>query len=271
MSHNYLYNSTFAHRMKQFLVIILIVSFGACSKYNKVLKSSDIDYKYRMALKYYEKKKYKYAQELFIEIMPFYKDKKEFPEIYYKYAYTAYYQKDYFNAENLFKGFIEAFPANAWAEEMEYMRAFSFYKQSPKPELDQTNTLKTIGLMQAFIGNRPNSARIEEATTIIDVCRQKLEDKEFKNAQLYYDIGYHKSAAIAFDNLIVNFPDSKKADLYKLMVIKAYYRYAKNSVEDKKVERIAYALGACDEFNYRFADSPLKTEVDSYYNLLKNL
>ncbi len=30
--------------------------------------------------------------------------------IYYKFAYCAYYLKDYANAENLFKGFVEVFP-----------------------------------------------------------------------------------------------------------------------------------------------------------------
>ncbi len=33
---------------------------------------------------------------------------------------------------------------------MDYMRAFTFYKQSPKVDLDQTNTTKTIGFMQGL-------------------------------------------------------------------------------------------------------------------------
>ena len=250
--------------MKYIFCCIIIIFAAGCSNVNKVLKSKDIDYKYKMANKYYEAKKYKIAQELLLDIFPYYKDKAEFQDLYYKYAYTAYYQKNYVDAENLFKRFASDFPNSNFAEEADYMNAYSYYKQSPKAELDQTNTYKSIGLMQTFISNHPKSARITEATEIIDNLRVKLEVKEYKNAQLYYNIGQFKSAAISFDNLIVNFPDSKDGDKYKLMVIKAYYKYALKSVAEKKGERFAFALNACEEFNYRFAESAYKNEVDQY-------
>ena len=53
--------------------------------------------------------------------------------------------KDYANAENLFKTFVETFPNSGKAEEADFMRAYCFYKQSPKAELDQTNTTKGNG------------------------------------------------------------------------------------------------------------------------------
>jgi outer membrane protein assembly factor BamD len=42
--------------------------------------------------------------------MPFFRGRPEFEDIYYKYAYTAFYQKDYMNAENLFKTFLKFIP-----------------------------------------------------------------------------------------------------------------------------------------------------------------
>ena len=133
------------------LIIFLVtaVIFSSCSKFTKVQKSTDYDYKLKMANEYFEKKKYNQAQQLFEELFPILKGTEKFEDVYYKYAYCAYYQRDYFNAENLFKGFVEVFPTSARAEEMDYMRAYCFYKQSPKVELDQTNTHKTIGLMQS--------------------------------------------------------------------------------------------------------------------------
>ncbi len=121
-----------------------------------------------MAEQHYAKKKYNYSQQLYEEVLPYYKGQQEFEDIYYKYAYTAYYQKDYLNAENLFKTYLEVFPNSSRAEEIDYMRAYTFYKQSPKAELDQTNTIKAIGMMQTFINTHPGSARIKEATEIID-------------------------------------------------------------------------------------------------------
>ena len=40
--------------------------------------------------------------------------------------------KNYKDAENLFKGFLEVFPNSPKAEEIDYMHAYCFYKQSPK-------------------------------------------------------------------------------------------------------------------------------------------
>ena len=90
------------------------------------------------------------------------------------------------------------FPNSTKAEEMDYMRAYTFYKQSPKAELDQTNTIKAMGMMQTFINTHPGSARNKEATEIIDKCRAKLEVKDHKAAQLYYDMGQFQGGGSRF-------------------------------------------------------------------------
>ena len=65
----------------------------------------------------------------------------------------------------------------------------------------------------------------EFTTAIIDEIRAKLEVKDYKSSQLYYNLGYYRAAAISFGSLIDNYPDSDKNDEYKLMVIKSYYLY----------------------------------------------
>src|SRR6185503_9213900 len=133
-------------RLIPFFIALFFLS--SCSKgITKILKNPDPEYKLRYAEQYFVKKKYSKAQTIYEDVLPFYKTRPEFADIYYKYAYCAYYQGDYFNAENLFKTFIEIFPNSPKSEEMDYMRAYSFYRQSPKPELDQTNTIKAIGMM----------------------------------------------------------------------------------------------------------------------------
>ena len=82
------------------------------------------------------------------------------------------------------------------------MRAYTFYMQSPKVELDQTNTTKTIGFMQAFLNTHPGSDKTKEATDIIEKCRAKLELKDFRAAQLYYDLGYFRAAGVALNSLM---------------------------------------------------------------------
>lgn len=255
--------------MRSFVFIALAVfSLSACSEFSKVQKSTDYDYKLRMADKYYINKKYNYAQQLYEELFPLLKGQPQFEDVFYKFAYCSYYLKDWLQAENLYKQFVEVFPTSPRAEEMEYMRAYTFYRQSPRQEMDQTNTQKSIGLMQTFINTHPGAtARIAEATDIIDKCRAKLELKQFKNAELYYNLGQYRASAIAFTSLMNAFPDSDKSEEYKLQVIKSYYLFASNSIDEKKIERFEEVLKECNDFSDRFPESKLQKDVDRYQNL----
>ncbi len=76
---------------------------------------------------------------------------------------------------------------------------------------------------------------MQEAGKIIDELRAKLEGKEYKSAELYYNMGHYRAAAIAYTSLMNNFPDTKKGDEYKMQVIKSYYLYAQNSYERKSL------------------------------------
>lgn len=250
------------------LVVLAIAT--SCSKYGKIFKSKDFEYKLKMADELYAKKKYKVAQELYEELFPVFKGTGKFEELYYKDAYCFYYMKDYLQAQQLFKGFLEVFPNSAKAEEVDFMHAYCFYKQSPKLELEQVNTNKAIGMMQTFINTHPGSERNKEATEIIEKCRVKLEQKEYRSAELYYNLGQFRAAGIAFANLINNYPESQKGDEYKLKVVKAYYKFAKMSFEDKQIERFEKVITEYEDFADRFPESKLLKEAESYRNLSQN-
>lgn len=252
--------------MNRFIYLLLVLFFfsSCASKFGKIMKSPDNEYKYKMAEQFFAQKKYSQAQVLFEDLFPAFKGTARFEDLYYKYAYCSYYLKDYASAENLFKTFVETFPNSPKAEEGDFMRAFSFYKQSSKPELDQTNTIKTMGQMQTFINTHPGSGRIKEASDIIDASRAKLEIKDSKNAQLYFNLGYFKAAAIAYATLLDNFPDTPSGDEYKYMVVKSYFEYASLSVEEKQVERFDKVVSESLDFADRFPESKYAKSVETY-------
>ena len=250
--------------------LAVLLTTGCGKSMTKLLKNPDASYKLRRAEQFFVKKDYIKAQQVYEDIMPFFKTSKEFEDIYYKYAYCAYHLSDFMNAENLFKSYLEIFPTSGQAEEIDYMRAYCFYKQSPKAQLDQTSTLRAMGMMQTFINTHPGSPRNKEATDIIDICRAKLETKDFLSAQLYYDLGQFRAAGVAFTSLLNAYPESYRADEYKLMVIKSYFRFAEMSIEDKKVERFEQVVNECFEFVDRYPESKLKKEVDNFLNSSQN-
>lgn len=243
----------------------MVFFLASCSnKFGDALKSKDNEFKYKMAENFYANKQYVYAQQLYEQLFPYIKGTERYEDMYYKFALCFYNDKDYPNAENIFKTFAETFPSSKKAEESEYNRAYCYYKQSPKVELDQTTTRKAMSLMQAFINGHPGSTRNKDANDIIDACREKLELKDFKSAELYFNIGQYRSAATAFNNLYEDFPDSKRADEYKLQVIKSYYKFAELSFDFKQEERFQKVLNECTDFVERFTESPYLTEVKKY-------
>ena len=253
-----------------FLIVFFALGLASCSKFAKVQKSNDYDYKLRMADKYYVAKKYNYSKQLYEELFPLMKGQPQFEDLFYKFAYCSYYLRDWMNAENLFKQFVEVFPNSPRAEEMDYMRAYTYYRQSPKVALDQTTTEKTIGLMQTFINTHPGSTRIKEASEIIDKCRLKLEQKDLLSAELYYNMGKYRAAAIAYTSLMNAHPDSQRSDEYKFQIIKSYYLFASNSIDEKKPARFEQVVTECNDFTDRFPESKLIKEVERYSSLSQN-
>lgn len=259
-------------RQKSLIVLALIsLAFASCnSKFNKIMKSKDYEYKLKMADLYYEGKEYRLAQQLYEELYPVYKGTDKFEELYYKDAFCFYYMKNYRDAENFFKGFLEVFPNSTKAEEVDFMHALCFYKQSPKLELEQTNTAKSIGVLQTFINTHPGSPRLKEASEIIDKCRGKLEEKELRGADLYYKVGQFRAAAICYNTLLNNYPESTSGDTYKLQSIKSYYKFAKLSILDKQLERFEKVVTEYQDFADRFPESKLLKEAQEYRDLSLN-
>lgn len=258
----------FAHFMKIFFQIFVAAFFlASCSnsvKLGKVLKNKDKEYKLKMAEQFYAQKKYYQAQTVYEDILPLYKGDTRYEDMFYKYAYSIYNQGFYLNASDLFKTYTENFPNSNRLEELEYMRAYAFYKLSPKVELDQTNTYKAMSLMQAFINTHQQSPRAKDAADIIDLCREKLELKDYKSATLYYDLGYFKAAAISFTTLLSNYPDSKVGDQYEIDVIRSYFKYAENSYPIRQVERFEKVISEASEFKDRFPGSQLAAQAEDF-------
>ncbi|MCB0696772.1 MAG: outer membrane protein assembly factor BamD [Chitinophagaceae bacterium] len=251
-------------------VLVLAVLFSSCSGYERVLKSNDVNMKLEKANKYYEQKKYPQANAVYESLIPVMKNTRNYEPLYYRYTYTFYYMKDYISASYHFKNFAEFFPKSKDVEECEFMHAFCLFKESPKASLDQSYTHKTVGALQTFLNAYPTSKRAPEANRMIDACRKKLETKEAASAKLYYNIGHYKAASIAYQQVLLEYPESANSDKYQYMIVKAWYQYAKQSIKAKQEERYANALNAFRELKETYPQSKYTGEAQKYVTLADN-
>ena len=72
--------------VKKILVIFILFLNSACGEYQKILKSTDIDFKFQKAIEFFDNEEYVKAYPLFEELMTFYRGTNKAQEIYYYYA-----------------------------------------------------------------------------------------------------------------------------------------------------------------------------------------
>ena len=257
--------------LRPFLIIpVFLCLFSSCSTYDTVRKSSDINYKLTKANEYYDRKWYHRANELYHDLLPVMKGTKNYEALFYRYAYSFYYNKDYLSASLYFKTFVDYFPNGKDAEEAQYMAAMCLFKVAPKAALEQTNTIKAMEAMQAFINQHPESKLVADANKYIESGRKKLEDKEADAAKLYYNIAQYKAAAIAYKEVINQYPESPNSDYYQYMVVRSLYMYAKASIDTKQEERYANAANAFNELKQSYPTSQYLKEGEKYALLSDN-
>ncbi len=257
--------------LKTILLLVFTVVMASCSKFQKLQKSTDIDKKYEAALAYYDKKDYYKANLLLEELIPLLRGRAEGEKAQLLYAYTHFYQRDMTMSSFYFKNFFETFPRSEQAEEAMYMYVFSLYEDSPKYNLDQTNTYTALSALQTFLNVYPNTAYREEINTIEAELTAKLEHKAYENAKLYYKLSqasiiYHKSALIAFDTFKANFPQSPRNEEIAYLKIETEYNLAKVSTEDKKKERYAKTIEYYENFIDRYPNSKYQRSAENLYD-----
>ena len=117
------------------------------------------------------------------------------------------------------------------------------------------NLKKNTQNYQQFVNLYPTSKNVAEANANIDELRLKLQRKDFETAKLYLKTEEYKSAVIAFNNLIKEYPDTQYKEEALYLIVKTYYDYAGKSVVQKKYERYKATIDAAANFIQLFPES----------------
>nr|WP_037497783.1 outer membrane protein assembly factor BamD [Sphingobacterium deserti] len=246
-------------------VVMVMFATSCKSRFEKLRASNNIAMKYQEAVKYYEKKKYAKALVLFDELMSKYRGQSEAEDLYYYTAYTSYRLSDYTSARFNFKNFATTYPNSPRAEECRFMSAYCFYQDSPRFSLDQENTRKAIDELQLFINLYPDGEKAKEAGDLIQKLRDKLEQKAYANARLYFDMGQpddYRAAVIAFESMLREYPDTRYAEEIEFLIVKAQYLFAQNSMPYRQEARYNEAIDYYQSFVDHYPQSKFKSDAD---------
>jgi len=242
-----------------------------CSNFNKIVKSTDYEFKYKKALEYYQDKDYSHASVMLKELVNVYRGTSTADDVYFYYAKSLFEQKDYILACHWFRTLLDEFSESERAEESQFMVGLCYYLQSPGPRLDQSATYKAIDALHLFVNLYPASSRKAKAESFINELRNKLVYKSYLTGKLYYDFENYKAAVIALTNSLKDYPETKYRENLMFMLLNAKYLLAINSVVAKKEQRLSNALDEYFAFVDEFPKSKNKKDADNYYEILAKL
>lgn len=199
---------------------------------------------YEKALKYYANQQYLSAARLFEELYPLSLGTPVADTLLFLFADCYYKNKDYELAAFHFKDYAKHYPGTPQAEEAHFLCVKSVFEVSPVYSVDQSSTLYAIDEMDLFIKTYPYSPHVEECNQMLDLLREKLAQKDFEIAKLYYNTDHYQAAQIAIKNFLKEYPNSKYAHEAVYMLVKNNHEYAKKSVSSKKKERYQACVDA---------------------------
>ncbi|TKG96541.1 outer membrane protein assembly factor BamD [Puteibacter caeruleilacunae] len=251
---------------KIFILAALVAVLSSCGNFNKIMQSSDSEFKYKKALEYYESKDYNKAIALYGDLVRIYRGTSKADDIYYYYAKSFMGQHDYVLAGHYFNTLTKEYPRSEYAEEAQYMVGYCYYLDSPKPRLDQTVSAQSIESLQLFINLYPMSERVEEANRLIDELQDKLVYKSYLSAKLYFDLGHFKASVVALGNSLEDYPDTKYRLELKYLLLESKYWLAIRSIPSLKKQRMNDALDEYFAFVDEYPDSEYKKEVTDFHN-----
>lgn len=225
-------------------LFLIVVLFASCSEYQKALKTEDVAVKFEMATKSYDAGKYNDAIRLIEQIAPAYRGKPQAEKLFYMFSMSYYKTKQYYLAAYQFESFVSGYPKSEKLEESAYLGAKCFSMLSPVYSLDQTDTFKAIDKLQGFIDSYPNSEYTPEANKTLRALNEKIEKKVYENAKGYNTIMEYKTAIVALDNFIADYPGTPFKEDALFYKYDSAYQLGINSIPLKMEERLNIAKTA---------------------------
>lgn len=242
---------------------IALCALVSCSDYNKVLKTSDYGLKYEVAKQSYAVGEYNRASVLLREVIAMLKGTEDGEASLFLLGMSYFKAEDYEAAAEVFKKYYETYPRGIYAEEARFHTGLSLYHNVPEPKLDQTATYEALTEFQNFLEEHPNSSYREEVQRLIFDLQDVLVEKEYLNAKMYYDLGTYfgnctnggnnfQACIVTAQNAISDYPYSSRRENFAILILKAKFELAAQSVLDKQEERYHNAIdeyyGFCNEY-----------------------
>ena len=268
--------------IRRFLSLILApcsLLFCSCSEYSAVLKSDDYEFKYEAAKALYAEGHYRQAAELFSMLLAPLKGTSYGEESLYMLAESNMKARDYESAAMFFKKYYQSYPKGHYMEMARYNSGYALYKQTSDIRLDQSSTIEAITEYQTFLDYCPGTYLKDQAQEIIYALQDKLVEKEYQSAKLYYDLGTYtincayggnnyEACIVTAQNALKDYPyaSANLREELSILILRAKYHLARQSVLERRMERFRDAIDEYYAFQNDFPESKYTKEANTIFD-----
>ena len=271
--------------MKKYVISLAILATlltSCASEFNRVYKTTDNDYKYEFAKECLARGKFTQAITLLQELVTIQKGTDNAQECLYMLAMAEYCDRDYESASETFKKYYQTYPKGIYAEQAAFYIGQSLYQSTPEPRLDQTATVNAISAYQDFLDFFPESQLKAKASSRMFELTDKLVLKEYLSAKLYYNLGDYfgnctnggsnfEACIVTSENALKTYPFTTMREEFAVLIMKSKYELARQSVEEKKIERYRDAEDECYGFINEYPESVERKTAERYIKKCKEI
>lgn len=260
------------------LLVLFLTTVTACSDYNAVTKTQDYEYKYEAAKQYYAEGMYNRSAQLLTDVLAVLKGTEQGEESLFLTAMSSMNARSYNAAATAFKKYYQSYPRGKYTELARLYCGKSLYKTTAEPRLDQSATYEAVTEFQNFIENYPDSRYRPEAQDMIFKLQDKLVEKEYLSAKLYYDLGAYigngtngnyNACIVTAENAIKDYPYTTRREDFAILILRSKFELAQNSIESKKEERYHNAIDEYYGFITEYPESKYRKEAQGLFDKAK--
>ena len=265
--------------MKKGLLILSCVTLlmsGCATEFNSIYKHGDTEARYEFAKECFAAGKFQNAVTLLEEVVTMKKGSDEAQECLYMLGMAQYCNGDYEAASATFKKYGSSYPRGLFAESAAFYVGQALYQSAPEPRLDQSPTNGAINAYQQFIDLYPDSKLRPQAQERLYELHDKLIQKEYLSAELYYNLGgyfgninsneesNYTSCIVTAQNCLKDYPYCSLREDFMLLIMKSKFQLAENSSEERRLERYRDAEDECYGFINEFPESKNVSLAEKY-------
>lgn len=205
------------------LIGLLAAGFGtACASSGPKITKMTPDELFAYGTQRAEARKWRDAISAFERFSFEYTDNPRYQEARYQLSKAHFGAKEYITAATEFARLAMDFPAGPWADESRFGVCESYYRLSPRVELDQEYTNAAIEHCEALLSYHPDSPFVPTAQEMIRELRDKLAAKAFQAGAYYQRRGALDSAIKYYQDTVERFPASASAPRALLRLVRIY-------------------------------------------------